>query len=90
MARQLSFRGPLSELRAWLRTQYRRLPARTALERAWPLFHVAQLRGLDASIVAQWTARDVAELESELQELDGACRRRILHQAFERAIRHRL
>ena len=89
-ARQLSFGGPLSELRAWLRTQHRRLPAPTTFERAWPLFHVAQLRGLDASIVAQWTARDVAELESELQELDSVRRRRILHQAFERAIRHRL
>ena len=31
-------------------------PAPTALERAWPLFHVAQLCGLDASIVEQWTA----------------------------------
>ena len=65
-------------------------PAPTALERAWPLFHVAQLCGLDASIVEQWTARNVAELESELQELDGVRRRRILHQAFERTIRHRL
>ena len=66
----------------------RRAP--TALERAWPLFHVAQLCGLDASIVEQWTARNVAELESELRELDGVRQRRILHQAFERTIRHRL
>ena len=89
-ARQLSFGGPLSDLRPWLRNRLRRPPAPTALERAWPLFHVAQLCGLDASIVEQWTARHVAELESELQELDGVRRRRILHQAFERAIRHRL
>ncbi len=34
--------------------------------------------------------RNVAELESELRELDDLRRRRILHQAFERAIRHRL
>jgi uncharacterized protein YbcC (UPF0753/DUF2309 family) len=89
-ARQLSFTGPLSGLRPWLRNQLPRLPAPTALERAWPLFHVAQLCGLDASIVEQWTARNVADLESELRELDGVRRRRILHQAFERAIRHRL
>ena len=89
-ARQLSFGGPLSDLRPWLRNRLRRSPAPTALERAWPLFHVAQLCGLDASIVEQWTARHVAELESELRELDGVRQRRILHQAFERTIRHRL
>ena len=89
-ARQLSFGGPLSELRDRLRDRLQRPPAPSALERAWPLFHVAQLFGLDASIVEQWTARTVAELESELRELDGVRCRRILHQAFERAIRHRL
>src|SRR5688572_5769786 len=89
-ARQLSFGGPLSDLRPWLRNRLRCSPAPTALERAWPLFHVAQLCGLDTSIVEQWTARSVAELESELRELDGVRQRRILHQAFERTIRHRL
>ena len=89
-ARQLSFGGPLSELRSLLKTQAPRPPAPTVLERAWPLFQVAQLCGLDASIVEQWTARNVAELESELQQLDGVRRRRILHQAFERTVRHRL
>ena len=51
---------------------------------------MAQLCGLDPSIVEQWTPRDVAAVESELHELDAVRRRRILHQAFERAIRHRL
>ena len=89
-ARQLSFRGPLSALRDSLGD---RLPAAsrpTVIERAWPLFHVAQLCGLDPSIVEQWMPRHVNELEWELRELDGVRRRRILHQAFERAIRHRL
>jgi uncharacterized protein YbcC (UPF0753/DUF2309 family) len=89
-ARQLSFGGPLSALRPWLRNRLLRPPGPTAPERAWPLFHVAQLCGLDASIVERWTARSVRELENELRELDGLRRRRILHQAFERAIRHRL
>jgi uncharacterized protein YbcC (UPF0753/DUF2309 family) len=89
-ARQLGFRGPLSELRAWLRNRLPHPPAPTALERAWPLFHVAQLCGLDASIVEQWSARHVTELESELYELDAVRQRRILHLAFERTIRHRL
>jgi uncharacterized protein YbcC (UPF0753/DUF2309 family) len=80
----------VSDLRAWLRKQRPRPPDPTPLERAWPLFHVAQLCGVDASIVEQWTARNVAELESELRGLDGVRRRQILHQAFERTIRHRL
>lgn len=89
-ARQLSFDGPLSGLRGWLQDELPRPTAPTTVERAWPLFHVAQLCGLDASIVEQWTDRDVTTLETELQALDGVRRRRILHQAFERTIRHRL
>jgi uncharacterized protein YbcC (UPF0753/DUF2309 family) len=89
-ARQLSFGGPVSALRPWLQTQRRRPPVPTTIERAWPLFHIAQLCGLDASIIEQWTAHHVTELEAELQQLDGVRRRRLLHQAFERAIRHRL
>ena len=88
--RQLSFDGPVSALRDWLRNQSAVESPPTAIERAWPLFHVAQLCGLDPSIVEQWTPRHVGELESELRQLDGVRRRRILHQAFERAIRHRL
>src|SRR5688572_15755340 len=89
-ARQVSFNGRLSEMRGWLQSQHRRPPPPTAIERAWPLFHVAQLCGLDPSIIERWTPRHVAELELELRQLDGVRCRRILHQAFERAIRHRL
>jgi uncharacterized protein YbcC (UPF0753/DUF2309 family) len=89
-AEQLSLCESLGGLRPALRN---RLPASTEPsdpERAWPLFHVAQLCGLDVSIIEQWTAADVADLESELGQLTGIRQRRILHQAFERAIRHRL
>ena len=89
-AGQLSFDGRLSALRPWLRGELRPPAAPTPVERAWPLFHVAQLCGLDRSIVEQWTAQSVAGLESELHELSAVGQRRILHQAFERAIRHRL
>jgi len=88
--RHVAFVGPISELRSWLSKRLVATPPPTAVERAWPLFHVAQLCALDASIVQQWTGDDVAELESELQEIDEVRRRRILHQAFERAIRYRL
>jgi uncharacterized protein YbcC (UPF0753/DUF2309 family) len=89
-ARQLSFGGPVSALRDWLRSQRPAPAPPTAIERAWPLFHIAQLCGVDPSIVEQWTPRHVGELESELRRLNGVHRRRILHQAFERSIRHRL
>jgi uncharacterized protein YbcC (UPF0753/DUF2309 family) len=88
--RQLSFAGPLSALRDRLRDRVPVASAPTAIERAWPLFHVAQLCGLDPSIAEQWTPRQVAELESELRRLDGTRQRRILQQAFEQAIRYRL
>jgi uncharacterized protein YbcC (UPF0753/DUF2309 family) len=89
-ARQIRFDGPLADLRQWLRPRLSPAPAPTATERAWPLFHVAQLCGLDVSIVEQWTPRHVADIESELRELDDVKQRRILHQAFERTIRYRL
>jgi uncharacterized protein YbcC (UPF0753/DUF2309 family) len=89
-ARQLSCGGPLSALRNWLRNQLPVASPPTTIERAWPLFHIAQLCGVDPSIVEQWTPRHVSEIESELRRLDGLRQRRILHQAFERAIRHRL
>jgi uncharacterized protein YbcC (UPF0753/DUF2309 family) len=89
-AGQLSSGGALSDLRSLLRNRLPSPQAPSVPERAWPLFHVAQLFGLDASVVEHWTAQNVAEIEFELLELDGLRRRRILHQAFERAIRHRL
>jgi hypothetical protein len=89
-SRELSLAGGPAGLRHWLRDRIEALPPPTTVERAWPLFHVAQLCGLDGSIVEQWTGADVDVIEAELRVLDGVRRRRILHQAFERAIRHRL
>src|SRR5215831_5900416 len=88
-AREISFEEPLSTLRSSLRTRLPEAPSPTAVERAWPLFHAAQLCGLAASVVEQWTTANVAEIESELQEIDSIRQRRILHQAFERTVRHR-
>ena len=90
VVKDLSLDVSPADLRALLRTRLPRPSSPTLAERAWPLFHVAQLRGLDASLVDAWTDRDVEALEAELQDIDGVRRRRILHQAYERAIRHRL
>lgn len=88
--RQTGFDGSLSELRARLHPRLQRAVTRTTIERAWPLFHVAQLCGLDVSIVEQWSADHVAAIEAELQVLGDVRQRRVLHLAFERTIRHRL
>ena len=90
VARQLSYDRPIVDLRSWLRQRLPVASPETGIERAWLLFHVAQLAGLDASIVEQWTPRQVTDIESELQQLGDGRRRRILHQAFERTIRRRL
>jgi hypothetical protein len=89
-AREISFVEPLSKLRTVLQSRLQSPSAPAVSERAWPLFHVAQLCGLDASVVEQWTAATVAELEAELREIDNMRQRRILHQAFERTIRYRV
>jgi uncharacterized protein YbcC (UPF0753/DUF2309 family) len=82
--------GLLQSLRERLRARNGPTPPLTATERAWPLFHVAQLCGLDPSIVEQWSAAGVQAIESELDELTRVRQRRFLHRAYERAVRHRL
>ena len=87
---ELSFEEPIASLRDSLRTRVPHSGPPTFQERAWPLFHVAQLCGLDASIVEQWAPATVKQLEFELHELDGVKQRRFLHRAYERAVRHRV
>src|SRR5438093_4991275 len=65
-ARQVSFGGPLSALRDWLRNQLPIASAPTAIERAWPLFHVAHLCALDPSLVEQWTPEHLRDVEAGL------------------------
>ena len=89
-AREAGFTGGLRDLRMRLKPRVKAAAPRTAVERAWPLFHVAQLRGVDASTIDQWNAGDIARVESELQQLNGIFRRRLLHCGFERTVRHRL
>ena len=88
-ASQVAYVGPIAEFRDWLHRRCVSGPVPTREERAWPLFHLAQLCGQEASRVRRWTPAVVTLLENELQEIDSLRRRRVLHQAFERAIRYR-
>ena len=91
MARRTSgVDGPLSSFRERLRAELPRPEPAGRRERAWTLFHLAQICRLDATIVAQWTPDQVEALEAELREIDGARRSRLLHLAYERGLRHRL
>ncbi len=81
---------PLAELRAQLGGGIVATPAPGVDERAWSLFHVAQLCGLSTTRLEAASATEVAALEGALGELDELARRRIFHLAFERRFRHRL
>jgi len=81
--------GPLTDLRATLATRIPSAAPPTAVDRAWPLFHAAQLCGLDAAEIAALSTEEVAALERELIEFDALARRRLLHLAYEHHLRHR-
>jgi uncharacterized protein YbcC (UPF0753/DUF2309 family) len=89
-AREAGYAGTLPGFRAWLRERRIGPAGATRADRAWPLFHVAQLSGLDASHVDRWSTHHIAAIEAEIGELNGIRCRRVLHLAFERTIRHRL
>lgn len=57
--------------------------------RAFALFHLAQLLGLDALRIERLSAEAVAELEREIVEHRERLERRWLHAAFERHLRKR-
>ncbi len=80
---------PLAELRTMLSPEIGPAPKLTPLHRAWRVFHVAQLCGLNADAVNCLSKTDVAMLETEISAFPSVSRRRILHLAFERHLRHR-
>ena len=87
---EAAFDGPLSSLRTFLAARLPPPAAPSIQERAWSLFHVAQLCGLDGPVVDRWSARDVRLIESELAELDHVRQQRVLHLAYEWNIRRHL
>jgi uncharacterized protein YbcC (UPF0753/DUF2309 family) len=82
--------GPLAGLRDALRRRLAESDPPAETERAWPLFHLAQLLGLDAPTVARLPRPAVDELEEELARFDDIERRRVLHLAYERRLRRRV
>lgn len=81
--------GPLSSLRAKLHLDEPASGSPSVVERAWPVFHAARLCGLSADRVAGLTADESTALEAELAQVNGMMRRRLLHVAYERRLRHR-
>jgi uncharacterized protein YbcC (UPF0753/DUF2309 family) len=79
--------GDLRNLRAMLATKLPQAASRTALERSWLLFEMAQIHGWREGQMADLSSADVGALLREYDRLDENERRRVLHLAYER--RHR-
>ncbi len=84
------FSGGLPELRLFLRKLLPSARLPSVRERAWNLFHAAQLCGLTAAKMRALSDAAVAALEFELDAFNETQRRRILHSAYERRLRSRL
>jgi len=82
--------GDLAGLREALTLRLGEIAQPTETERAWPLFHLSQLLGLDAPTVARLSRGAVDALEDELAHFDDIERRRVLHLAYERRLRRRV
>jgi len=78
---------PLADLRRVLAAQLPAAPAPALAERAWPVFHLAQLLGRGAGDVARLAGGDGRELLAEIEAFDAITRRRLLHEAYERSLR---
>jgi uncharacterized protein YbcC (UPF0753/DUF2309 family) len=88
-ARQERIPGPLSQLRPTLRARLPPPAPPSLEERAWPLFQAARVCGLSTALVDALPPAQIARLEAELEDIDGIERRRLLHLAYERRLRHR-
>lgn len=81
--------GPLAALRARLAPAIPPQASPSPVERAWPIFHAAQLCGLDPATIDRLSEAEVTAWENELAEFDSVERRRILQLAYERHLRHK-
>jgi hypothetical protein len=87
--RHLDFAGPLERLHEHLREHASAPDEPSTVERAWPLFQLAQVCGLDGAAVAGLDGEQLGTFERELFEFDDLARRELLHLAYERHLRQR-
>lgn len=80
---------PLARWCEQLRASLPEPPLPSASERAWQLFHLAQLCGFDTSLIAVLEPEQIADLERELEAFNEVSHREILHRAYERHLRQR-
>jgi uncharacterized protein YbcC (UPF0753/DUF2309 family) len=79
----------LGSLRSILAERLGTLQPPSVDERAWALFHLAQILGRGPGEIAALGVSGVADVLAEIDAFDGVTRRRLLHQAFERGLRMR-
>lgn len=86
-AGELAFKGPLAEVRAYVRARIEPVTPWTVRERAFQLFQLAQLLGIVPDDIAALSPAAVEELYREMDAFSEMERRRLFHLAYER--RHR-
>ena len=85
--RTLDFHEPLSRLRRAARAACGFPTVRTADERAFSVFQVAQLLGWSAAKLSRLSSHEWTALEREIAEFSELEQRRIFHVAYERRLR---
>lgn len=85
--RQLSYRGPLADLRQTLRDRMVPTSATTIEERAFVVFQLAQVRGWSAATMSELPKSGWSDLIREIEAFNESQRRRLFHRAFERRFR---
>ncbi len=84
---ELGYRGPLEHLRDELRARTPPAPVRSAEERAFPVFQLAQLFGWSPAELTRLTAGEWVLLFREIDAFPAIERRRVFHLAYERRFR---
>ena len=78
----------LSQVRAALVDRLPRTGPPPVSERAWPLFHLAQILGVNAEAVSALRPEGIGTVLDEIDAFDDLARRRAMHLAFERRLRN--
>ena len=88
-ARRAGLGGSLAEIRTAFVQRGTALAEISVRERAWRVFQAAQICGIGAPTIVALSTSEITSLENELATCDARTRRRLLHDAYERHLRHR-